>query len=177
MLEPDQRGGAELMKPHRMALIETGHAVSVTRASVSVLYLDPKTGQPDRSVRERGQNYYATKSHAVASWINPAKTIANERAAEFFMAAVHEGRAEPMHGAFRAGMTARDIALVSGAARHPTPTEKTLAAEEHAADRAATQEPENGKRWLEEIRTSLGEKLSEKFRVTSRRGADAQMAY
>lgn len=157
MLRSDQQGGAELLKPNRSVMIDTGHSTIMTNASVGVRFVDSKTGETDRSGRERGQEFFGMQSRAVASWVNPAKPIADAKQATAFLAAVAEGKAEPMHGKFRQGMTAADVAFLTGAVRHPTENEKKFAALE-------SNEPPT----LIERASTIHQALSKHFRVTTR---------
>jgi len=157
MLRADQQGGLELLKPNRSVMIDTGHSTIMTNASVGVRFVDSNTGETDRSGRERGQEFFGMKARAIASWVNPAKPIADAKQATAFLTAVAEGKAEPMHGKFRKGMTAADIALLTGAVRHPTENEKKFAAIE-------SRETSPGIDWNGTIQNVL----SKSFRVTTR---------
>jgi len=163
MIKPDQRGSAELLRPGRTVIVETGHSTSITNASVGVRFVDPKTGETDRSRKDRGLEYFGTKAHAVASWVNPARAVANEKAAASFLKAVAEGKAEPMHGKFRAGMTAADVALLTGAARNPTDREKS-SADRDAPDIDGSRATQERADWSGTIRSAL----SKSFRVTEK---------
>jgi hypothetical protein len=121
---PENTGNADLLQAGGFAMVSNGRGgVGLGEPAIGFVGID---GKFEKTPKNIDRALSTSQLHMIASWLEPAMSMASPREIDTVVASSLATARPPSLA--RNSLTARDIALITGAARHPTPDEAAATA-------------------------------------------------